>query len=149
MADGEKRTAGEAWDNGVGYKYYNIFNAKMDGNDWATLCPAPMKENPVWPQSSPGNRKGTGCIIFDTYMNYLYWNDVIDKISGRNTYEHDWIKNNNGAFGFKFKFGETGGNTSMRANWEKCRNHDYDQYQGRNLDGDRVAPTKDHKDWTF
>jgi len=37
----------------------------MFGNGWSTLCPAPVA---FYPDADPGQRKGWGCIIFDTYM---------------------------------------------------------------------------------
>jgi len=144
----EKRTAGKAWQNGIDYLYNNVLNVRMDGNDWTTLCPAPMKESPVWPKTNPGDRKGSGCIIFDTYMND-YWPNVVDRLSGRSTYDHNWIDNDYGPFGFRFKFGETGGTTTMRADWEECRNYSHGIILGRQLDGDRKAPNKDHKEWSF
>ena len=56
-SQGTKRTTGEAWDKGVGYEYEGTLNVRMDGNNWTTLCPAPMFENPVFPTSN-SNRKG-------------------------------------------------------------------------------------------
>ncbi len=155
----EKRTAGEAWDNNKNYYLHYVFppdsmqgkvNAKMDGNDWTTLCPAPMKESPVWPQSNPGNRKGAGCIIFDTYMNDCVEDDPVYRLSGRNITDSGWIENTKASFGWRFKFGSTGGTTKMKADGIMCNSyHEGIINLGRELDGDRKTPNKDHKEWSF
>lgn len=146
----EKRTAGEAWDSGTNYSA----NVRMHGNDWTTLCPAPMKDAPVFPASSPGNRYGWGCIIFDTYMNSNISPSVaLFKVSGGPTYNYRWSGNTHGKFILGFDYDKTGGAaTTMRAVGKECKNKDPDG--GRRLDGDRVAPndtdaTPDNREWSY
>ena len=147
-----KRTAGEAWDSGSGYHtnvFTGVLNAKMDGNDWTTLCPAPLADNAVFPASNPGNRKGWGCIIFDTYMNVTNSaSDALTKVSGCPTSDHRWFGNADGKYGLGFDFDKTGGAaTTMRAVADKCRNEGVGG--GREMDGNRVKPSKDNRDWPF
>jgi len=140
-----KRTAGEAYENGNGYTN----NVKMDGNDWTTLCPAPLADNAVFPDITAENRKGWGCIIFDTYMSQSYSaNDALLKQNGCPTSNHRWFGNADGKYGLSFDFDKTGGAaTTMRGVADKCLNDG--NGGGRKLDGDRVKPNEDNRDWSF
>jgi len=140
-----KRTAGEAYDGGTDY----TSNLKMDGNNWTTLCPAPLADNAVFPDTAAGNRKGWGCIIFDTYMNQNNpASDALLKLSGCPTTDHRWFGNSDGVYGLGFDFDKTGGaGTTMRAVADKCRNDGGSK--GRQMDGDRVTPSGDNREWSF
>ena len=140
-----RRTAGEAYESGNGYST----NAKMDGNDWTTLCPAPLAHNAVFPDVAAGNRKGWGCIIFDTYMcGTNAATAALLKTAGCPTYGHRWFGNDDGDYGLGFCFDKTGGSaTTMRAVADKCRNEG--SSGGRELDGNRVKPNKDDRNWSF
>ncbi|MFH1232163.1 MAG: hypothetical protein V1709_11785, partial [Planctomycetota bacterium] len=146
----KKRTAGEAYDGGIGY----TANLAMKGNNWTILCPAPMVDDAVFPEPSVDKRKGWGCVIFDTYMNDTVSADsALKKLSGGNTSNHRWAGNSYGKFILGFDY-EEGQNilTEMQAVGKECRNSDPDG--GRRLDGDRIKPndvdTKpDNKEWSF
>ncbi len=123
---------------------------KMHGNDWTTLCPAPMNDDPVWPDSNPGNRYGWGCIIFDTYMNVsVVGGNALTMVTGGPTYDHNWRGDTTyGKFALGFDYDKTGGlATNMRGVAASCRNNDPDG--GREVDGDRVNPNKDDRDWSY
>lgn len=152
----QRRTAGTAWDQGTGYHVHQLqdskqgqVNAKMDGNDWTTLCPAPLANNAVFPDTTAGNRKGWGCIIFDTYMcSTNAATDALLKTTGCPTTNHSWFGNADGYYGLGFDFDKTGGAaTTMRAVADKSRNEETGG--GREMDGDRVQPSKDNRDWSF
>jgi hypothetical protein len=85
IGGGVLRTAGQAYSNGNyrafrdynptnstnGYTYANGSirhegSVRMDGNNWTTLCPSPLADKAVFPDVAVGNRKGWGCIVFDT-----------------------------------------------------------------------------------
>lgn len=140
-----KRTTGEAYENGNGYTH----NVKMDGNDWTTLCPATLADNAVFPDATAGNRKGWGCIIFDTFMSTTNAaSDVLTKQSGCPTSDHRWFGNTDATYGLGFGFDKTdGATTTMRANADKCLNDGIGG--GRELDGNRVKPNNDSRDWSF
>lgn len=146
LNSGLRRTAGEAYDNGNGY----TSNVKMDGNDWTTLCPAPMQVNPVWPDSDPGKRYGWGAIIVDTYMDdTVTATDALKKNSGGNTYSHDWkCETSHGKFALGFDYDKTDNTaTEMKAVADKCKNAPTGE--GREMDGDRKTPNKDDKLWSY
>jgi hypothetical protein len=144
----QKRTAGEAWDSGSGYTS-NAHNAQMDGNNWTTLCPSPMLQAQVFPTSDPGRTYGWGCIIFDTYMNNtIAAADALTKVQGCDTYDYQWRGTTHGKFILGFAYDKTSGAaTTVQANADKCKNSDPDG--GRQLDGDRVKPNGDPKQWSF
>lgn len=128
----------------------------MDGEDWTTLCPAPMADDEVWPpnHSNPGDRYGWGCVVFDTYMNYnISADDALTMVSGGSTYEHRWVPNTHGKFILGFDYDKTDGTaTEMHAVGTECKN--MDPSGGRMMDGDRVAPASDphnpdNKAWSF
>ena len=135
-----KRSAGEAYESGNGYSA----NAKMDGNDWTTLCPAPFADNAVFPDATAGNRKGWGCVIFDTYMSTTNSaSDALTKQSGCPTFDHRWFGNDDGYYGLGFDFDKSdGASTTMRTIANKCWNEGQDC--GRELDGNRVKPNGDN-----
>jgi len=156
ISNGILRTAGQAYSNidyrtirSYGYIGRNVGSVKMDGNGWTTLCPAPLVDNAVFPDATVGNRKGWGCIIFDTYMSTSYSaSDALIKLSGCQTADHRWFGNASGTYGVGFNFDKTGGAaTTMRAVADKCRNEGVGG--GRELDGDRINPNKDNRDWQF
>jgi len=137
-----RRTAGAAWDSGIGYST----NARMDGNAWTTLCPAPMADKPVFPNVSPGPRPGWGCIVFDTYMNVgVPASDAIIRVSGDPISDEAWAGGSSNKFLLGFYYG--GNVTTVRALADKCRNAD--SYGGRKMDGNRVTPNGDNKDWSW
>lgn len=140
-----KRTAGQAYDTGAGY----TANLKMDGNNWTTLCPAPLADNADFPDGTAGNRKGWGCFIFDTYMcSTSAATDALLNITGCPTTNHRWFGNVDGYFGLGFDFDKTGGAaTTMRAVADKCRNEG--GADGRRMDGDRVTPNGDNCEWSY
>ncbi len=140
-----KRTAGEAYEDGNGYTN----NVKMDGNDWTTLCPAPLADNAVFPDTTAENRKGWGCIVFDTYMSEdNSANEALIKQSGCPTSNHRWFDNADGYYGLGFDFDKTGGaTTTMRAVADKCRNKG--GTEGRRMDGNRVTPSGDNRESSF
>lgn len=121
----------------------------MDGNSWTTLCPSPITENAVFPMMSPGQRKGWGCIIFDTYMNdTISATEALTNINGNPTSNYCWAGRNEGKFILGFDFDNTmPALTTMQAVAEKCRNKDSDG--GRALDGNRTIPNKDNYEWSY
>ena len=143
---GSRRTAGEAYNNGIGY----TANLRMDGNDWTTLCPAPMADSAVWPDSVMGNVIGWGGIIFDTYMNdTISASSALVRVSGCPTFNHRWAGNSNGMYMLGFDYDKTGGQaTTMQAVPSNCKNKDT-VGSGREMDGDRVASNNDDKQWPF
>jgi hypothetical protein len=150
--DTKKRTAGKAWDGGNGY----TTNAAMDGNDWTTLCPAPMldADYPVWPDSDPGNRKGWGCVIFDTYMSHTNADDALIKVSGGTTSNHRWAGEPDD-FILGFDYDKTDGiATTMRAVGAECRCDGPYYGDGRRMDANRVAPNDtdanpENREWSY
>ena len=147
LGGGLSRTAGKAWNGGTGYST----NTRMKGNDWTTLCPAPMANNPVFPASDPGRTYGWGCVVFDTYMHTaVAAAQALLRASGAPTYDHRWCTSAHGGFILGFDYDKTDGTaTTMRAVGQHCVSQD-----GRRLDGDRVAPndqdaTPDNREWTF
>ena len=121
----------------------------MDGNDWTTFCPAPLANKAVFPDTTAGNRNGWGCIIFDTYMcSTNEATDALEKTTGCPTSDHRWFGNANGDYGLGFDFDKTGGAaTTMRAVADKCRNEG--EVGGLPMDGDRVTPGGDDREWSF
>ncbi len=148
--DTTRRTAGRAWDGGTNYPGWPTLNVQMDGNDWTTLCPAPMHNDPVWPASNPGDRYGWGCVVFDTYMNDNYSAaSALVRVTGGPTYAHTWAGNTYGKSILGFDFDKTGGGaTTMKAEADNCRNKD-GAGKGRKLDQNRVAPNGDDRTWSY
>ena len=150
LENASRRTAGEAWDSGIDFSVWS--SVVMDGNPWTTLCPGPQKQNAVLPTGTAQRGKGSGCILFDTYVDALNADpsDALIRQSGRSTSYHMWVENGFGSFGLRFDFASGTGETSMRCVADKCRNVRFDAlYNGRPLDGDRVSPNQDNKDWSF
>jgi len=148
----ERRTAGEAWNTGTSSGY--TANTRMKGNDWTTLCPAPMLNNRWFPSNSdavPGKRMGYGCVIFDTFMNDDFSADeVLKRESGSDIYNvrwggiqeewlfFSWLKEFHVGFDYDNVKGSGG---KIKVYGEKSRNEDDDG--GRGLDADRIAPNSD------
>ena len=144
------RTAGEAYSGSIGY----TSNLQMDGNWWTTLCPAPLVFDPVYP-SLPvtEKRKGWGCVLLDTVLNKTTQPpaaEAVEKESGGATVSgQHWLEDSNGKFyGVGFKFDKTSDNspTTVKAVSDKIRN---EGTEGRTMDGDRVQPNTDDKQWSF
>ena len=102
----------------------------------------------MFPDNITTNRKGFGCILFDTYMcTTNAANVALIKVGGCPTANYHWLGTTNGYYGIGFDFDKTGGGTTtMRAVADKCRN---EGAEGRALDGDRVNPAGDNKEWIF
>ena len=124
----------------------------MDGDPWTTLCPAPLAINPVYPASAvTEKRKGWGCILLDTALdNTSPANTAVTKVSGGATISGThWLMNAEGkAHGIGYTFDKTSDNssTTMKTLSNSIRNHGAD---GRTMDGDRVQPNADDKQWSF
>ena len=159
IVPGSRRTAGEAWEIGTGYEYPEHytgiyrFNVRMRGNEWTTLCPAPMANNSTYPASASG-KKGYGCVIFDTYMNdEIPAKEALKKVSGGPTSNHRWDGSAEEKFILGFDYDNTGYiPTTMRVVGDRCRNAD--PYGGRGLDVNRVAPNSTDKksenlEWSY
>jgi len=153
---GNRRTAGEAWEDGNGYTYAHSYahvdplNVRMDGNDWTTLNAAPDKNHPHFPDDNPSKRYGWGCVIFDTYMRDATSaaTALVKKSGGCSTYDHRWVGNTYGKFAIGFDYDTTDGTaTTMQAKRQDCTN--YDALWGRPLDEDREAPIEDDHEWSF
>ncbi len=179
QSSGDYRTAGKAWDtdeDGVGGDGYtprgclhypsctpggcpmyngeggHDYNVKMDGNNWTTLCPAPIydSDGPVWPDSDPGSRYGWGCIVFDTYMDDGIGADTALLLdSGGPIYDRNWRGDaSHGRFILGFDYDKTSGtSTTMRAEADNCKNAPAGE--GREMDGNRQADNEDDKSWTY
>ena len=146
--NGTKRSAEEAYDKGKGY----TTGFKITGTGWTTLCPATVS---VFPQDGDtvGNRKGWGCIIFDTYMddgpNYKP-DKAVTKTSGNCAITSQrWFGNEIGKFGIGFNFDNVNRNgATMRVIAQLCRNKVLAGLN-RALDGNGIQPNGDDKQWTF
>lgn len=134
---GNMRTAGQAYDGGSGYST----GFTMYGNIWTTLNPAPTD---AFPHVSD-NRKGAGCIIFDTYMyDGMSPSNAVMVTSG-SVSSRRWFGNGSGSYGVSFDYDKTGGGTQqLHAEADNC----YDQSNSRKMDGDRHTYASD-KDWSF
>jgi len=133
-----KRTAGEAYGAGG----YNS-DFKLHGNDWTTLNPAVRS---AFPDGVAGNRKGSGCILFDTYMDdsvpaHSAVTNVSGSISGLR-----WIDNGSGRIGITFEFDKTGGGAQeVKARADKCRNKKpVSGCDNRKLSGDGATYGQDY-----
>jgi len=170
ISNGILRTAGSAYnDTGVDYHTYigpawndvrldfdwvtkTDGSVRMDGNPWTTLCPAPLAIAPVYPTSPvTENRKGWGCILLDTLLDNtpLATDAVIKEFGGAVISDTHWLKDTEGNFyGVGFVFDKTLDNssTTMKAVSDKIRNKGT---EGRAMDGNRVQPNKDDKQWSF
>lgn len=154
---GSKRSLHGAWKPG-GYDHVfdndgNLvdYTIVKFGNDWVTLCPSPVA---VFPSSSPGPRKGWGCIVFDTYMDdNVAASTALTKTSGSCSVSNiRWLDNGSGKYAIGFDFDNTsGGGATMTAHADKCENKAAPTgvNLGRKLDGDRVKPNGDDKTWPF
>jgi hypothetical protein len=75
-------------------------------------------------------------------------NDALLKTAGYPTSDHRWFGNADGYYGLGFDFDKAGGAaTTMRAVADKCRNDG--QGGGRQLDGNRVKPNNDNRNWSL
>jgi len=73
---------------------------------------------------------------------------ALSKETGGLTYDHRWSGNTNGKYILGFDYDKTDGTaTTMRAVAAECKNKDPDG--GRELDGNRVQPSKDNRDWSY
>lgn len=138
----KKRVAKDAYDAGG---FDNRF--KMYGNGYTTLCPSSLA---TFPSANPGERKGWGCIIFDTYMmgDYFPANQAVIKTNGTcSVSDFRWVSNGYGMFcdGFEFD-NENGGGATMKADADKCQ---ADGIGNLRLDGDGEAPNGDDWPWSF
>jgi len=136
------RPATEAYAGGAGYSA----SLTMFGNGWSTLCPAPVA---FYPDADPGQRKGWGCIIFDTYMDdTISATDALTMVAGGAAVTNvRWLGNGSGSFALGFDFDNcAGGGLTLRANADKCL-HSGSGW-GRELDGNGVQPNGDDPpDW--
>ena len=174
VANGKLRTAGAAYnDNGIGVDYYSyirpVWNAttlqndqvtftngtvKMDGNYWTTLCPAPLAIDPVYPDSFVNEkRKGFGCILFDTTLEKTDpASDAVQKESGgaiiSDTYWLEDATTEKNVYGVGFTFDKTSDNaqTTMKAISTQIKNQGA---EGRQMDGDRIQPNNDDREWSY
>ncbi len=140
LAGGLKRTAGKAFDGGTGYHA----GLRMFGGDagyWTTLNPAP---NHVFPNSSVANRKGAGCIVFDTYMAQIA-PDIAVTVGSGSVSSRRWFSNGSGVYGISFDFDKTGGGAQqLHAEADVCTQ----ESNQRRMAGDRHTYGSD-KDWSF
>ena len=144
-SEGTRRTTGAAYD---GWTYAS--NMVMRGSEWTTLAPAPVA---VFPDSPPGNRRGWGCVVFDTYMDdtFASASQALVKVTGACAVSNfRWVDNGSGSFcvGFDFDNPVVGG-TQMKAVSEKCLHESGNSGGGSELDGDRISPNGDDKIWGF
>ena len=158
LSNGVLRTAGKAYaDPGVDYRrinipLYGVGSVRMDGDPWTTLCPSPLVSSPVYPVSAiTENRKGWGCVLLDTALdNTPPATDAVIKESGGATiFDTHWLKDSDGRFyGVGFTFDKTLDNstTAMKAVSDKIKNQGP---EGRAMDGNRVQPNADDKQWLF
>jgi hypothetical protein len=168
IANGKFRTTGSAYnDSGVDYHTYrNVIligitptwvtstngTVRMDGDYWTTLCPAPIEITPTYPVSSvTEKRKGFGCVLLDTTLNNtpLATEALIKESGGAFITETYLLKDTEDNFyGVGFTFDKTLDNspTTMKAVSDKIRNQGT---EGRQMDGDRVQPNTDDKQWSF
>jgi hypothetical protein len=138
--------------NGNFVNWRHVGSVKMDGDWWTTLCPAPLEINPVypaWPVSD--KRKGFGCILFDTTLDGTSSaTDALTKESGgAGIMETYWLKDTNAKFyGLGFVFDKTTDNTqtTMKAISNQIKN---EGTEGRQMDGDRVQPNDDDRQWSY
>ena len=124
----------------------------MSGNPWATLYPAPLAVNSVYPNSAvTDKRKGFGCILLDTALNNAppATDAVIKDSGGASISDTRWLVNSEGKFyGIGFTFDKTSdtSSTTMKATSDKIKN---DGTGGRTMDGNRVQPNNDDKQWSY
>ena len=127
-------------------------SVKMDGNPWTTLCPAPLLINPTYPTSPVTvKRKGWGCILLDTALgNGFHSANAVVKVSGGAVIsDTHWLKNTEEQFyGIGFTFDKTSNNaqTTMKADSFQIRN---EGVIGRTMDGDRIQPNNDDRQWSY
>ncbi len=168
IKNGNLRLSGSAYnDPTIDYKRINNYgydddedgvvdrefgSVKMSGNPWTTLCPAPLAINPVHPMSPvTAQRKGWGCILLDTEVSNssLARDAVVKNSGGASISDTHWLKNTDGSFyGVGFMFDKTLDNslTTMKAVADKIRNS---ETEGHAMDGDRVQPNIDDKQWSY
>jgi len=139
-------------DNVPGVVDRTIGSVRMDGNYWTTLCPAPLEIAPVYPASAvTENRKGWGCILLDTALDNtpLATDAVVKESGGAVISDTHWLKDSEGNFygiGFTFDKSADISPTTMKAISDKIRNKGT---EGRQMDGNRVQPNADDKQWSF
>jgi hypothetical protein len=132
--NGNKRTAGKAFDGGNGYNT----NLVMYGKDWTTLGPSPALVGKTLLQSG----KGSATIIFDTFMDSSSpANDAVTITSGSGSARR-WLEIFAHKFGISCDFTST--IPSMRADADNCINENVNV--GRKLSGDRLTYGQD-KTW--
>jgi hypothetical protein len=152
-ADATKRTAGKAYADGASFhgSFKMIGNGCGQTHKWTVLCPSP---NALFPWEPVGARRGAGCIVFDTYMDIGNAADeaVIVASGAGGCSPRRWFGNAAGAYGISFDFDKRifVGGILMRAVAEKCAaNALFGWGMGSKLDGDRVAPNRDDREWDF
>jgi len=81
-------------------------------------------------------------------------NDTIDPtnalelVTGGPIYDRNWRGNTTGKYIIGFAYDKTSGTaTTMKAEADNCKNKDPDG--GRKLDGNRVQPSADDKEWSY
>jgi hypothetical protein len=147
---GEKRTVGKAYGDRTGYSwgFRMLGNGCGETHKWTVLCPSP---NAVFPTEAVGNRRGAGCIIFDTYMDTFYpADDAVISASGQGVSSRRWFGNPSAPYCVSFDFDKRNlGGILMRAVAENCAANNLFWGYGSKLDGDRVAPNRDDLEWQF
>lgn len=129
-----------------------IGSVKMEGDWWTTLCPAPLALAPVYPDSTVNEkRKGFGCILLDTALdNTRPATDAVVKNSGGAViFNTHWLEDTKGSFyGVGFTFDKTTDNarTTMKAISTQIRN---EGAEGRQMDGNRIHPNNDDREWSY
>ena len=74
---------------------------------------------------------------------------AVIKVSGSPTYNHRWFGTSHGKSGIGFSYDKTAGAaTTMRAVAKDCANED-SANSGRALDGNRVKPNGDNREWSY
>ncbi|MCD4824003.1 MAG: hypothetical protein K8S55_05310 [Phycisphaerae bacterium] len=149
-----KRTAGEVYSGGGYQANLDMLGPTM--RNWTTLHPAPLH---TFPGSAPSKRKGTGCIVFDTYMDRITSADkVVKRISGTlPTTSYRWFgfgqfgQNNSKKYGVTFSYDKTnGGNATMRSEAFYCKHYTGGGIGGlgREMAGD-LQHYGSKKDWSY
>ena len=174
VGNGNLRTAGQAyndstiiyrqinpawrfdWDDILGRYMRFVGSVKMDGDWWTTLCPAPLEIAPVYPASPVNeNRKGWGCVLLDTALDDTppAKDAMVKTLGGVIISDEHWLKDTEGNFygiGFTFDKSLDNSTATMEALSDKIRSKIKDIFSGpRQMDGDRVQPNTDDKQWSY
>lgn len=147
IGNGQYRTAGEAYADGS-----FSGNTHMSGNNWTTLFPAPMINDPVWPDSDPGQRLGWGCIIFDTYMDDSESaTNALVCDSGGPISNQSWCGDTGyGKFILGFDYNNTGGGgAEIRADATYCKDEGEKQMDANRITPNENDPEGDDKEWEY